>query len=372
MGSVMVFNTSSAEILDRLLETSTHQALVRHFLYLFFGLGISFLVWRIGFETWIKLSPYLLFCITLLLVLVFIPPFGQVRNGAHRWIGFGGLTLQPSEFAKFLIPMAFIERFGALQNSISFQEFFKGMAVLLCPVVLILLEPDNGSTFVILATLLPLFYVAAIPMKYWALPLLCICFVGSVVALQLPYVQQRLHVYLHPELDILGKGHQAHQAKIAAGSGGILGRGAGQSLQKFTYLPEAQNDYIAAIFAEEFGFLGIVLLIVLYMSLAFGGMGIALRSPLREGALLATVLTFLLALQAFLNLGVVSGLLPSKGVNLPFFSQGGSSLIANLIVVTLLINIGNNGKKEKMHCLERRRDRRAPVSSAQSCQATSG
>jgi cell division protein FtsW len=178
-------------------------------------------------------------------------------------------------------------------------------------------------------------------------------------------VQKRLHVYMHPELDILGKGHQAHQAKIAAGSGGILGRGAGQSLQKFTYLPEAQNDYIAAIFAEEFGFLGILLLVVLYMSLIFAGMGIALKSPHPEGSLLAMVLTFLLGLQAFLNLGVVSGLLPSKGVNLPFFSQGGSSLIANLIMMTLLLNVGKNEQKEKVRRTERRGNRRAPFSRPQ-------
>jgi cell division protein FtsW len=361
----MVFNTSSAEILDRFLETSTRHALFRHMLYFFLGLGLSVIVWRVGFETWIKLSPYLLIFVTLLLVLVFIPPFGQVRNGAYRWIGFGGLTLQPSEFAKFLIPMAFIERLSTLSKPVTFLSFFKGMSFLLVPIVLILVEPDNGSTFVILATLLPLFYVGEIPSKYWALPLLCLCVVGGGIALQLPYVQKRLHVYMHPELDILGKGHQAHQAKIAAGSGGILGRGAGQSLQKFTYLPEAQNDYIAAIFAEEFGFLGILLLVVLYMSLIFAGMGIALKSPHPEGSLLAMVLTFLLGLQAFLNLGVVSGLLPSKGVNLPFFSQGGSSLIANLIMMTLLLNVGKNEQKEKVRRTERRGNRRAPFSRPQ-------
>lgn len=359
MGLVMVFNTTSAEVLDRFLEKSTHQALYRHTLYLVFGLLLSALVWRVNYDTWIKLSPYILVLISFLLLLVFIPPLGQLRNGAYRWIGFGGLTFQPSEFAKFLIPMAMIERLSSLPNPLQLRSFYLNLSVLMLPVVLILLEPDNGSTFVILATLLPLFYVSQIPLKYWALPLLCICVVGGAVACNLPYVQKRVHVYLHPELDILGKGHQAHQAKIAAGSGGMIGRGAGQSLQKFTYLPEAQNDYIAAIFAEEFGFLGITLLVTLYMTLSFAGMGIALKAPTERGMRLAVVLTFLVSLQAFLNLGVVSGLLPSKGVNLPFFSQGGTSLIANLVIMTLLINVGRD-EKEKTGRAQRRRDRGTP------------
>jgi cell division protein FtsW len=165
------------------------------------------------------------------------------------------------------------------------------------------------------------------------------------VALNLPYVKARLQVYLHPELDIKGKGHQPHQAKIAAGSGMLLGRGAGASLQKFTYLPEAQNDYIAAIYAEEFGFVGILLLLVLYMLFAFAGFSIAFQSQSLHGCYLAMSITFLISLQAFLNLGVASALLPSKGVNLPFFSQGGTSLISNMIGLSLLLNIAKKDEK---------------------------
>jgi cell division protein FtsW len=194
------------------------------------------------------------------------------------------------------------------------------------------------------------------------LPMILLMFVGAIAAYQLPYVRGRIEVYLHPELDLKGKGHQPHQAKIAAGSGGFLGRGPGASLQKLTYLPEAQNDYIAAIYAEEFGFAGILLLVLLYMLFSFGGFSIAMRSSTLAGAYIASAITFLIALQAFLNLGVVSGLLPSKGVNLPFFSQGGTSLIANIIGLAVLLNIGSH--EEKASGFECRGNRRTSVSGA--------
>jgi cell division protein FtsW len=153
-------------------------------------------------------------------------------------------------------------------------------------------------------------------------------------------------VYLNPELDIRGRGHQPHQAKIAAGSGKLFGKGPGNSWQKLSYLPEAQNDYIAAIFAEEFGFVGMMGLIFLYMLFALLGFTIAYRCEDLGGLYLGVVVTFLVAFQAFLNLGVVSGILPSTGLNLPFFSQGGSSLIANLMGIGLLQSIAVNNKRE--------------------------
>ena len=162
---------------------------------------------------------------------------------------------------------------------------------------------------------------------------------GAVFASQLPYVTARLNVYLHPELDLKGKGHQPYQAKIAAGSGGMLGRGPGNSLQKLSYLPEAQNDYIAAIYAEEFGFMGVIVLLALYSAIAYIGFYAALHAADRAGFYFGGAVLFLICFQAFLNLGVVSGLLPSTGLNLPFFSQGGSSLMANLVGISFLLQL---------------------------------
>ena len=205
--------------------------------------------------------------------------------------------------------------------------------------VLILVEPNNGTTAVIGMAVLVLCLLMRISFKFWAIPLLVCVFLGGIFAYNLSYVSARMKVYLNPELDLKGKGHQPYQAKIAAGSGRWLGRGPGNSLQKLSYLPEAQNDYIAAIYAEEFGFLGMVLLITLYLLVACLGFFIANNCQSLEGFYFAGAITFLISFQAFLNLGVVSGLLPSTGLNLPWFSQGGSSLMANIFGLGILINV---------------------------------
>lgn len=340
----MVFNTSSAEILDRALNRSLYQAFFRQLTYAFIGLLAAFIVWRIGYEHLLKLSPVLLAIMTFFLLLVFVPKIGTMRNGAHRWIHFGNFSFQPSEFIKYLLLLTYIDWVSRQIKRITFKIFCKTIAVLMIPIFLVMIEPDNGTAAVMLLSLIPLFFVTKIHFRYWAMPLLLIMIVGGLIAYNLPYVRSRIQIYLHPELDLLGKGHQPHQSKIAAGSGKIFGKGPGGSLQKLTYLPEAQNDYIAAIYAEEFGFIGILILIVVYMLLGFAGFSISLNAKDPEGCYLAMAVTFLIAIQAFLNLGVVSGLLPSKGVNLPFFSQGGTSLIANFIGAALLLDIG--GREE--------------------------
>lgn len=348
LGLMMVFNTSSAEILDRALDRNLHHACVRQTIYATVGFFFALLISRIGYVQIIRASPILLTGACFLLLLVFVPGIGKVRNGAHRWLGVGSLTFQPSEFVKYLLPMAYIE--WSLRHShqdVKFLNFFKVIACLAIPMSLVMIEPDNGTTAVMGASLIPLFFLTRIRFKYWALPMVVMIAAGAALAYQLPYVRGRIQVYLHPELDLKGKGHQPYQAKIAAGSGGILGQGPGASLQKLTYLPEAQNDYIAAIYAEEFGFAGILLLIILYMLFACGGFSIAMRSSNPAGIYLAAMITFLITLQAFLNLGVVSGLLPSKGVNLPFFSQGGTSLIANITGLAVLLNIEKGTSKTR-------------------------
>ena len=169
----------------------------------------------------------------------------------------------------------------------------------------------------------------------------------------MPHVPGRIRIYLNPELDLKGKGHQPYQAKIAAGSGGLWGRGLGESLQKYNYLPEAKSDYIAAIFAEELGFLGIFFLILLYVCLSAAGFSIAFSSQEKIGFFMASIFSFLLAFQACLNLGIVYNLLPSKGTTLPFISQGGSSMIANICAIFLLVNISQEKKRRLCASLSR-------------------
>lgn len=349
MGLVMIFNTTSAEVLDHALSRGTHHALMKQIFYAAAGIVFSFAAMQMGYKKFISISPYLLIIFTILLILTLIPGIGKEVNGSRRWIGFAGMTFQPSEFVKFILPSYLIYRLKPLDPSrLSFKDFAKLIATLFIPIFLILIEPNNGTAGIILLAVTVGCFLSNIPFKYFATPIICIMVIGGISATQLPYVTARLNVYLHPEIDIMGKGHQPYQAKIAAGSGKLTGRGPGNSLQKLSYLPEAQNDYIAAIYAEEFGFIGMTVLITMYAIFGLVGFTIAHFSTTREGCALAGVITFLICFQAFMNLGVVSGLLPSTGLNLPFFSQGGTSLMANLCGLGLLIHIGMENAKEAM------------------------
>jgi len=346
IGLVMIFNTSSAEVLDLALQRSTHEALVRQILYAVLGCGVGFLAWTLGYRNLLKLSFPLLCFFTFLLLLALMPGIGIAANGARRWIGFAGYTIQPSEFVKQAIPLYFVHRIVSVDvDTLSFKEFLQIVAAVAAPMFLILLEPNNGTVAIIGVTLVALFVITGVRFKYWALPMLVAVVLCGFAATKMPYVSARIKVYFNPELDLLGRGHQPHQAKIAAGSGQLWGKGPGKSLQKLSYLPEAQNDYIAAIYAEEFGFMGMMVLILLYMIIAYYGYHIACRASDRRGCYLAAAITFLLSFQTFLNLGVVSGLLPSTGLNLPFFSQGGTSLMANIIAVAILFDIAWNNEK---------------------------
>jgi cell division protein FtsW len=340
IGLVMIFSTTSAEVLDHDLEKSTTQALWRQIFNAGIGIILAFCVWKVGFRQLLRWSPLLLAFFILLLTIVLIPGIGTKVNGSRRWIVLAGFSFQPSEFVKYVVPLYFIHRFSYFENSLlSFKDFLKLVAICCLPILLIVVEPNNGTAGVIGVTLIMLFLMTGIRFKYWALPLLIFMLVGAAFAYHSPYVFARLKVYLHPELDLKGKGHQPYQAKIATGSGQLWGKGPGNSLQKLSYLPEAQNDYIAAIYAEEFGFIGMFVLIALYACLACIGFSIAGLQRERQGFYLAGAVTFLICFQAFLNLGVVSGLLPSTGLNLPFFSQGGSSLMANLMGIGILFSI---------------------------------
>lgn len=341
LGLLMIFNTTSAEVIEVGRWDLAFHAIVRQLLYLmlavFFGLGLV----AIGYKEVLKFSSlFLIFC-AVLLALVLVPGIGQKINGARRWISLLGNSIQPSEFAKYAIGFYFIEKMGDVLTTGNFalKAFVKVLGFCLIPIILTVMEPDNGTALIMFMTLIGLFILTKIPLKIWLLPLCIIMVLGGGFALQMPHVQKRIEVFKNPENDILGKGHQSHQSKIAIGSGGLVGKGIGSSLQKFGFLPEARCDYIGAVFAEETGFVGIVSLITLYLIHLISGVGLAIRIKCPKGALIIMLVTFLICMQAFINLGVISCLLPSKGTNLPFFSHGGSSMIASVIAVFMVLSV---------------------------------
>jgi cell division protein FtsW len=340
LGLIMIFSTTSAEILDHELDKSTHVAILKQLLYAMAGLGLACGVIKFGYRNLLKYSTPLLVLFSILLLLTLIPGIGKVVNGSRRWLSIAGLSFQPSEFVKYIIPAYFIHHYLSYrEEDFCFRDFIKLVGIVSIPMILVLVEPNNGTTAVIGLTLVALFFLARIQFRYWAWPLLGFVVVVGAFASQLPYVSARLKVYFHPELDLKGKGHQPYQAKIAAGSGKLWGVGPGNSLQKLSYLPEAQNDYIAAIYAEEFGFMGMMGVMTLYLMMASLGFCIAYQCQDKGGYLLASCAIFLISFQAFMNLGVVSGLLPSTGLNLPLFSQGGTSLMANMAGLALLFSV---------------------------------
>jgi cell division protein FtsW len=339
LGLVMVFSTSSAELLDHARDSGTHVSLIKQLSYALQGVGLAGAVYIVGWRRWLRWSPYLLVIFTFLLAAVFIPNVGRRVNGAYRWLSIGGLSLQPSEFFKYLAPLYLIDAYRRRAYRVeNYRDFLRLTIPLFPAVLLILLEPNNGTVAILTIILVALLFLMGIHAKFWALPLLFLCISAAGAIYTLPYVSSRLEVFLYPERDVLGRGHQPIQSKIATGSGGVFGKGPGNSWQKLSYLPEAQNDYIAAIFAEEFGFCGMLLLLVLYMVLLCSIAHLALQAKERSALYLMASVLLIIGMQTFLNLAVVSGLAPSTGLNLPFLSQGGSSLWANLMAMGLFFS----------------------------------
>ncbi|WP_194846773.1 FtsW/RodA/SpoVE family cell cycle protein, partial [Candidatus Neptunochlamydia vexilliferae] len=218
LGVLMVFGTSSAEVIDRSLEVSTHHALIKQLIYGCLGAIFALLTFHFGYRKILALSPYLFYGLTALLILVFVPGIGRLLNGAHRWIFFGSISFQPSEFMKVIAPLYFIHLF-LKEERMTWKRFYLIVARIAPALFLILIEPDNGTVAIMMVTFMALFFLCRIKWFYWLLPVLVIGGLGVTAALQMPHVKHRIRVYLHPESDLLGKGHQPYQAKIAGGSG---------------------------------------------------------------------------------------------------------------------------------------------------------
>lgn len=346
LGCVFIFNVSSAEALDTSRHRALHSSLIKQLVFASIGAVLAFFTWRFSLANILRHIDLIFGLICFALLLCFVPGIGLSANGSHRWIGFGGYYLQPSEFAKFIVPLFALTRFHRLcqQKITSWLQVLPHFALVSIALSVIIIEPDNRSTILTASGVVVACFLAHLPAKFWLLPMLVFAICAGTIASQLSYVQRRVEVFLDPGLDTSGKGYQPHQAKIAAGSGGWSGRGFGEGLQKFSYLPEAQNDYIVAIIAEELGFIGIAVLSLLYAVFFILCFWIALwaDSPLMQQAV--GVILYMIGIQVFINLGVVGGLLPSTGLNLPFVSQGGSSLWACSLALACLVDAASDNK----------------------------
>jgi cell division protein FtsW len=272
--------------------------------------------------------------------------FAPARNGSHRWFSLGGITLQPSELAKLaviLFTAALLERRMHRVDDVGYSLVPIGITVgLVC--ALVLLQPDFGTALMILAIVGVMVFAAGLSYRYMAGAAVVMLPVIAGVLLAAPYRRQRMLSFLNPEADPQGIGYQAIQSKIAVGKGGLIGEGVMDSTQKLFYLPEPHTDFIFAVIGEELGLIGATVIVLCFCVIAWRGFRAAVLAPDRFGAFLAVGLTTMVVLQAFFNISVVLGLVPNKGIPLPFVSAGGSSLLISLMGMGILLNVSQHGR----------------------------
>lgn len=345
---LMMVASSSVMVSTKYYHQPFH-FLVRQACYLAAGLVIGLIVVRIESSLWEKISlPMLMICLFLLLI-VLVPGIGRSVNGSRRWLAFGPIGVQVSELAKltmiFYLAGYLVRQQKAVSESIF--GFIKPMVVLGVVSFLLLLEPDFGATVVISGTVMAMLFLAGVKLRYYIGLMAAVMSALAFLAISSPYRVARLTAFLDPWADQYNSGYQLTQSLIAFGRGGWFGLGLGESIQKLLYLPEAHTDFLFAVLAEEFGLVGILVVIALYSILVFRGLSIGYIAHNQErlfASYTAYGLTFWLALQAAINMGVNAGLLPTKGLTLPLLSYGGASIVINCVVIALLLRIDHENR----------------------------
>jgi len=355
-GTVMVYSASSAR--NVLQHGSGTQYLVRTVIFAAIGLGVMQLMARRGVELLRGLTPLLLVGSFGMLLLVLVPGIGISVNGARRWIGPGTLSFQPSELMKLALIL-----YGAqfLASNPGRIRTFRGMLRPLVVVagaaaLLVAAEPDLGTALVICMSVSALLVAAGVPMRYLGYLLAGGAVLVLLLVLVQPYQQARLTAFLDPWASASSSGFQSVQGQIAIGSGGLLGRGLGESVQKAFFLPEAHTDFILAVIGEELGAVGVSAVVALFGLIAWSGLRIARAATGQYAKLLATGLTSLILCQATLNIFVVLGIAPLTGVPLPFISYGPTNLTVMLAAVGLLLNVAE-GSRAGLRLVEPERSR---------------
>ena len=317
----------------------------RQAIFLLMGMVAALVVYRIKILFWQNLGARLLPIIVFLLILVLLPGIGKEVNGSYRWFSFGGFGLQISEFAKLsmIVYMSgYLLRHGKnLSHSASWQPLVVPLVVLLLVDALLMLEPDFGSTVVVTATVLAMLFLGGV--KFFRVGVLVVVVVIMAIPLvMMGYRGARIAAYLDPWANASGKAYQTVHALMAVGDGGWFGAGLGGSVQKLFYLPEAHNDFVFAVLAEEFGFIGIVVTLLLFgwvVQRAFVIGFNADKAKLHFAAYIAYGIGFWLGFQSLFHMGVNLALLPPKGLTLPLISYGGSSVLVTMIAMAFLMRV---------------------------------
>src|SRR3989338_5649367 len=344
---VLMFVSASLGILAK--NEKTFFSVLFSQLILGLGLGLvgMYLCFKINYKFWRKYSFLIFLGAILLTASVFIPQLGWSHGGAQRWIKLGFVSLQPVEILKFGFIIYFAAWLSWAKNRV--QDFRFGIlpfSILLAIIAIILFkQPDTKSFILITVTGISMLFISGVPLKYiLGIAVGASCVLGSLIFFT-PYLQERIKTFINPAVDPRGSSYQIQQSLIAFGSGGIFGRGLGQSIQKFSYLPEPQGDSIFAVLGEELGFVGAVGAIILYLLFALRGFRIANNSPDLFGRLLVTGIVILITAQTFMHIASITGVFPLTGVPLPFMSHGGTSLMINLMAMGIVLQISKFSAK---------------------------
>ena len=343
-GGLLILGSASAALSQKDFGIISYYTLRQILTGVCTGLVAFFITSRIPYRTWKKWSIPLMILSFGLLTAVFLPQLGYSWGGARRWLDVGIFSFQPSEILKFSFIAylaAWLDARRAQVGSVSY-----GMAPFALMIgivgVFLIMQPDIGTLGIIVATAALLYLLGGGKISQMAVLFVLGAILFYLLVQIAPYRLNRILVFLDPNLDPQGIGYQINQAFIAIGSGGVFGKGFGQSIQKYNYLPEPIGDSIFAIFTEEVGFLGALVLILCFLFFFWRGMMIARCAPDMFGKLLAAGISTSIMVQAFVNMAAISGLLPLTGIALPFISYGGTSLAITLAEVGVLLNISKH------------------------------
>ena len=347
IGGYLIFRSASLGLLSKQSLKYAGVAFNQTVFGLLLGSVACFITSKIDYKIYRKFAFYIFVGAAVLTLLVFVPGLGFAHGGAHRWIKLGGLSFQPSEFLK----IGFIIFLSAWLASVKdrVQKFKYGLLpfVVLIAItgIVLLLQPDT-DTFIITVFAGVAVYLASGGQWKHILVLGICCVLGiGILATQRPYVKARINTFINPSQDSLGSGYQIQQSLIAVGSGGVFGRGFGQSIQKFNVLPEPIGDSIFAVASEEFGFVGATGIIVLFIFFTIRGLKIASKTPDSFGRLMVVGIVIMISSQAFVNIAAMVGILPLSGITLPFISHGGTALFMTLAEVGIVLNISKTTRK---------------------------
>jgi len=320
------------------------------FSHLVLGLGLGLvalgIAYVVDYRLWRAWAPHLFIASLLFTCLVFIPQLGVTLNGSRSWLDILGFSFQPSETLKVAIVLLSAAVFATMKDDIrTWRGPAAFAAILALPVIVVGLQPDMGTLGIIVIGAFSVYIAAGACVRDVMLFILMGLLALAAIAFMRPYVLDRITTFMHPELNPLAEGYQIRQAFIAIGSGEVFGRGFGQGLQKFTYLPEPMGDSIFAVAAEETGFVGSTVLIILFLVFVLRGFQVAARAPDMFGALVAIGLSSYLVAEAFINIAAMLGLAPLTGIPLTFISQGGSAMLISLGAAGILLNISRRAAK---------------------------